>query len=177
MEARQMALQTFVPDSREYRCGTLCLEDMGLLGLSDAEREELLASFGHLRIKTPSVLIVDDDVELTWLLETRLRRALPGTEIRIANDPEKGIDLLVQEEFKLVILDWNLPGTSGAELLKRADQGTRSKNQRKVVVLSVDSEERCQFGKLEHFSHIGHVYKLQSLDGVIESIRNHYKDD
>jgi CheY-like chemotaxis protein len=165
------------------QCGTLCLEDMGLTGISDAERNVILNSFFHLRGKTPSILIVDDDVELSWLLETNLRRALPQADISIANDPYEGLNLLLEKEFNLVVLDWNLQGINGREMLDQADHemdldpslpDDRYSHRPKVVVLSADPKKKCKLGRFEHFKPVGHIHKMQKLDQLIDSIKTHY---
>lgn len=168
-------------NSRDF--GTLCLEDMGLLGLSEEEKSSVLSSFFHLRNKNPSILIVDDDVELSWLLETQLRRVMPDADISVANDPYEGLNLLVEKDFDLVVLDWNLQGIKGNEMIHQADHeleldtalpDDRYYHRSKVVVLSVDPKKKCKLGRMEHFRHVGHIHKMQRLDQLVDSIKTHY---
>lgn len=62
------------------------------------------------------LLIEDDSLQQRWL-EHRLSEA--GAEISTAFKAEKGMQLLQQQKFDLVILDCKLPDYSGWELLER----------------------------------------------------------
>ena len=165
------------------RCGTLCLEDMGMLGISEEEKNAVLASFFQLKPKGPSILIVDDDVELSWLLESSLRKKIPDADITVANDPYDGLNQVLEKDFNLIVLDWNLQGLNGLEMLHKAEHeiemdpllpDDRFYKKSKVVVLSVDPKKKCKIGRLEHFKHIGHINKMQKLDTLVDTINTHY---
>ncbi len=70
------------------------------------------------------ILLVEDDTSLANLIEQWLEGEHHSVEI--AYDGDAGWEKLLLGEFDLVILDWNLPFTSGVELCKRfrARQGT-----------------------------------------------------
>ncbi len=72
---------------------------------------------------TGRILLVEDDGTFRDFLQTILTDA--GHEVRTAVDGLKGLRLLRQEEFDLVITDLKMPGKSGLELFRetRHDPG------------------------------------------------------
>ena len=63
------------------------------------------------------VLHVDDDPQLTRLVDAMLRTR--GIECFSLNDSEKAIAQLLSGEHRVVILDIDMPGINGLELLRR----------------------------------------------------------
>jgi len=68
------------------------------------------------------VLIVEDEKEIADLMALHLKR--DGHEITVTENGEEALRLMEKESFKLLILDWMLPGVSGLDLCKkiRSDQ-------------------------------------------------------
>ena len=64
-----------------------------------------------------TVLIADDDVNAQIIAETLLR--LRGLEVRRALDGAEACDIVRRENIAAVVLDLNLPGMNGFELLRR----------------------------------------------------------
>ena len=64
-----------------------------------------------------AVLIVDDELTLARNLATYLERH--GFEVRVAGSGEDGLKLAAQYRPDIVLLDHNLPGISGLEVLQR----------------------------------------------------------
>ncbi len=71
----------------------------------------------------PKILLVEDDKDLAKIISEYLKSEQYSFEI--AHDGTTGYEFLVHGHFDLIILDWNLPGMSGVELLRkyRAGQG------------------------------------------------------
>jgi CheY-like chemotaxis protein len=65
----------------------------------------------------PTVLIADDDVNAQIIAETLL--SLRGFRVRRAADGTEACDIVQEEEIAAVVLDLNLPGMNGFELLRR----------------------------------------------------------
>lgn len=63
-----------------------------------------------------SVLFVEDDFTLRLALSASLRHA--GFELTACASAEEAAEHVRGSEPQLVVLDWNLPGTSGLELLQ-----------------------------------------------------------
>ncbi len=64
-----------------------------------------------------AILVVDDDAAVRALIGTHLRRQ--GFEVREATDGELALGMIEEEAFALVILDMNMPGMSGADVVRR----------------------------------------------------------
>ncbi len=67
-------------------------------------------------IAGPRVLIVDDDAASRRLLEVRLRPL--GCQISTANDGEEALAAMKRDEPALVLLDLQLPGMDGMQVLR-----------------------------------------------------------
>ena len=64
-----------------------------------------------------TVLIADDDVNAQIIAETLLR--LRGLHVRLAGDGTEVCEIVQREEIAVVVVDLNLPGVNGFELLRR----------------------------------------------------------
>jgi len=76
---------------------------------------------------TSRILIVDDDRNSSELIEVMLRYSDTEYEITCAQTPEEGLRLAAMQRFDLYLLDYRLPGMSGAEVcraLRRLDAHT-----------------------------------------------------
>jgi DNA-binding NtrC family response regulator len=67
-----------------------------------------------------TILHVDDDPAVRHLVERRLAAA--GYQVMGLDDPEQAIAALVDNDCRVVILDVDMPATSGLELLTRIKQ-------------------------------------------------------
>lgn len=70
------------------------------------------------------VLVVEDEKEIADLMALHLKR--DGHEPVVIDNGEEALKLLEREPFKLLVLDWMLPGVSGLDLCKkiRSEAGT-----------------------------------------------------
>jgi two-component system nitrogen regulation response regulator NtrX len=65
-----------------------------------------------------SVLIVEDEEDLCTLIASQIRTET--TKVDEALSAEKGLELLQQASYDLVITDIRLPGMDGIEMMKKA---------------------------------------------------------
>jgi DNA-binding NtrC family response regulator len=63
------------------------------------------------------ILIVDDEQEILAALDTHL--SLIGFEVKTCDNPNVAYDLIMIEKFHIVMLDINMPGMTGIELLRK----------------------------------------------------------
>ncbi len=83
----------------------------------------------HAQAKTTAqstVLLVDDDPDVHALVEAMLRPL--GTKVLVAGDGREGLTTAVREQPDLILLDYELPGMSGLEILqalRRTDSVSR----------------------------------------------------
>lgn len=64
-----------------------------------------------------SILLVDDDVDLTSMLSQYLRQE--GFEVHVVHDGESGVTAAIKGAYDLVVLDIMMPRASGVEALSR----------------------------------------------------------
>jgi two-component system, OmpR family, phosphate regulon response regulator PhoB len=85
-----------------------------------------------------SILVVEDDAALSELLRYNLEVA--GYNVTTVDTGEEAEVAVVEQSFKLLVLDWMLPGVSGIELCRRL----RAKAQTKaipILMLTARGEE------------------------------------
>jgi DNA-binding response OmpR family regulator len=88
------------------------------------------------RRSTLRVLVVEDEASVV----TGVRRALEaeGFEVDVATDGRRGLDLLLEGDYEVVLLDVMLPGMNGYELCRTARRlGVRAS----ILMLSAKSGE------------------------------------
>jgi len=66
--------------------------------------------------KAPSVLIVDDDVDLAKILTFYVRQIVGPSDIRVAHDGEEALGEVEKEEPDVMLLDLHMPRMNGVEL-------------------------------------------------------------
>ena len=85
--------------------------------------------------KNLRLLIVEDEKELCDTVAKTLYHA--GYEVDTCYDGSEALDYILAESYDLIVLDLNLPGMDGMELLKEL----RKKNEEtKVLILSARSQ-------------------------------------
>jgi two-component system chemotaxis response regulator CheY len=63
------------------------------------------------------VLLADDDPLCRTLVKVSLK-GIEGTDVKEAEDGDQALRLLRGSSFDLVILDWQMPGKDGLEIVK-----------------------------------------------------------
>jgi len=89
-----------------------------------------------MRVRMARVLVVEDDPAVARVLELALRQA--GHEVRLARTLAEG-ERALEEPFDAVVLDLNLPGGNGLDLLRRL---SGREGAPPVLVLSALKQER-----------------------------------
>jgi len=91
-----------------------------------------------------SVLLIDDDVELSKLLDEYLQSE--QFTLDAAHDGPRGLDKALSKGYDVIILDVMLPGMSGLDVLKQL----RQKNAVPVLMLTARGSELDRILGLEH---------------------------
>ena len=71
----------------------------------------------HIDPRDASILVIDDDPDVRGFIVTSLEEQ--GYRVREASDGRKGLKAIAQERPDLVIIDFIMPGLSGAEVANR----------------------------------------------------------
>lgn len=75
------------------------------------------------------ILIIEDEFELCESMAEGLR--VDGYEVDTCQDGEEGLEILFSEEYDLILLDLNLPGMDGMDILREF----RKENQETPVLI------------------------------------------
>jgi len=67
------------------------------------------------------ILFVEDDIDLTEMVNEWL--TAEGYSLEVAYDGDEGWQTLQQQEYDVIILDWQLPGLSGADICRKYRDG------------------------------------------------------
>ncbi len=124
------------------------------------------------------ILLVEDNAGDAELMRIALSQARPDVELRIAEDGEDALALLLAGVAPdLVLLDLNLPRLSGHELLA-ALRAARVPHVRRLPVVvfttSGDPDDVRRSYELFASSHIVKPHELDELFAVAESIANYW---
>ncbi|MDP3518313.1 MAG: response regulator transcription factor [Pseudohongiella sp.] len=85
------------------------------------------------------ILVIEDDTDISILLDTLLTRSLPGYEVLVADTAKIAMEFLASQTFALVVLNLGLPDGDGRALLKHIREWYSS--ELPVVVLSASDTE------------------------------------
>lgn len=116
------------------------------------------------------ILIVEDEVGILQFLQQGLEEE--GYTIEIATDGEKALELLTNESFDLVLLDWMLPKLTGLEVCK----AYRLQNKTSPVIFLTAKDtvqeiiEGLQAGANDY------IKKPFSFDELVERIKIHFRN-
>jgi len=89
--------------------------------------------------KDPSVLVVEDNDETSFLLRTVLTRK--GYRVIEAWDGKQAIEVAETEEVDLILLDLQLPRLNGLGVIHRLRQNARLENVPIVIITGQDPEK------------------------------------
>jgi two-component system response regulator AtoC len=113
------------------------------------------------------LLVVDDNPKVAWMLREGLRRE--EYEVLAAPDGKAGIQMMIEEQPRVIILDIKLPGMNGMEVLERI----RSINRRvEVIMLSGYGETKqiVKAMKLGASDFISKPFDVEEVEIVIRSV-------
>jgi len=101
----------------------------------------------------PKILIVDDDVYMTRLLSM----TLPGDcEVVQTNKGQDAFALAEQHHPDIILLDINMPGVNGLEVLRKVKQSEKLKATHVILVTASHDEEdqnlARQLGAVAYFA-------------------------
>jgi len=113
-----------------------------------------------------TVLIIDDDEDDRFFMEQAFKANSPYTQLYLAANGQRALDLLgsAQPLPDIVLLDLNMPGLSGFEVLKRLKQSPRYQSIPVVILTTsdalADQEQSRQLGATEF------ITKPTTYDGL-----------
>jgi CheY-like chemotaxis protein len=128
-----------------------------------------------------TMLLVEDNPADVFFVRVALEREGIKTEILIANDGEKAIQFVEAAETnpaapcpQLILLDLNLPRTSGTEVLRRLKKSPRCADVPVIVVTSSDAPsdraEVARLGATRYFLKPQNIDDYMKLGSIVKEV-------
>jgi DNA-binding response OmpR family regulator len=122
-------------------------------------------------VKTPRILVVDDDTSLRTALDKTLRKA--GYAVTLATNVDEAFTMLATTNFDLVLTDYRMPGKTGLSLARElaAKWGDEAPP---LILMTAHGEmttylEAMELGAVEEYINkpVGREELLVILDSVL----------
>ncbi len=75
---------------------------------------------------TPLILLIEDHEGYAYLVQRTLRALLKGATITVVSSGADAVTVLERDAYDLVLLDLDLPGVPGLEVLRGSSRGSRT---------------------------------------------------
>lgn len=112
----------------------------------------------------PKLLIVDDEMDVLDIAKMYFKKR--GIDVLTADNGTDAVRMISDESPDLVLLDFNLPDITGAEVLKKIRGELKSDT--KVILVSGKEEDMVK-KETEHFGILRYLHKPLTI-GVLEKI-------
>lgn len=113
------------------------------------------------------ILIVDDHEIVRRGLQEILLEHFPNAVIAGAGSTQEALDLISAEDWSLALVDINMPGRNGLELLEEIK---RAKSRMPVLIVSAHLEENYALRALR-MGAAGYVSKLSASDILVTAVK------
>ena len=115
------------------------------------------------------VLIVDDMVSIRRIVKTLL--GAMGHEVEEADNGISGYQRACDGRFDLIISDWNMPKSSGSDLMRELKQNAATRDV-PVVMLTAEADRTrvLELAKLGINGYILKPFKQDTLETVVKKI-------
>ena len=124
------------------------------------------------RIQT---LVIEDDPAAATILKSTLKSV--GCDVDHRDLPSEGLMALVEHQYDLLVLDWNLPYMKGSQflieadkLLRQADRDGQPVRQIPVVICTSLPLEEITLPPVTHFYFYNHWHKGLPFSSVFGSV-------
>jgi len=99
--------------------------------------------------------VVDDNASIRGALDTKFAKV--GFAVTLCQDGEEGLVALKNQRFNMVVLDVNMPGKSGIDVLKEISETQNAEIPTFVLTAQADHcDEVCQLGARRCFLKLNH---------------------
>lgn len=124
-----------------------------------------------------TVLIIDDDADDRFFMEHALKTDSAHTRLYLADSGQQALDMLVlvHPAPDVILLDLNMPGLSGLEVLEQLKHSTRY--QHIPVIVLTTSNAPADRERAYHLGASGFITKpttQQGLNAIAKQIRLKY---
>jgi len=115
------------------------------------------------------ILIVEDELGIVQFLQQGLQEE--GYQITTANDGSKGFELLQNQKFDLILLDWMLPKINGLDLCK----AIRIKDQHTPIIFLTAKDTVQETIEGLKAGANDYIKKPFSFEELVERIKIHFR--
>ena len=121
--------------------------------------------------KTYMVLIVEDSSEAGKFLKTALETMEVPFEVTLLPSAEEGMLALADETYDLLIVDIQLPGMNGIELVKRI----RRKDRTTRIIMQTGVQDERMLASLDTIQLDGFIQKPFKVGQIVDAVKNSLK--
>ena len=115
-----------------------------------------------------NILLVDDDRNLVTTLSDGLRKAVgKATSVALCFSSTEALSMLATQRFDVVVSEFNMPGMSGLELLKKIRQ-----DHRETILVLVTADGTDALEQEVHRLGIGYITKPIGLSLLVQFIHD-----
>lgn len=121
-----------------------------------------------------SILVIDDEKNIRMTLEKSLGNA--GYEVESAINGENALDKLEEDEYPVILLDMNLPGINGIEVLGKINE--LNYNTRVIMITGYGNVETAvEAMKLGAVDYLRKPFKPDEIKELVEEVFKRYELD
>ena len=147
-------------------------DKMKLKNLTIQDIAEVIESWTKIPVKKMEknklrLLVVEDEKKLCDMIAKSLHQA--GYEVDTCNDGEEALDMIYAEMYDLIVLDLNLPGMDGMDILREL---RKENEETKVLILSARSQIADKVDGLDAGAndYMEKPFHLQELEARVRSL-------
>lgn len=118
----------------------------------------------------PTVLIIDDT---PMVISSLSRILLPFYDVKVANNGDKGLKLAQEHHIDLILLDINMPGITGFEVLE--DLSSMSATENIPVIIITGSDQSADEEYAFFLGVVDYIRKPFVGESVLDRVGKHIK--
>ena len=142
--------------------------------IKDAETKQAYVHKKVCRWCKMKVLLVDDELSALRDLERVMKKAVPSVDITKTDETAQAMELCKDQQFDVVFLDINMPGTNGLVLAKKIKEISPLVN---IVMVTAYPQYALDAVKLYVSDYILKPAMAEDIVKAFENLRNPVKDD
>ena len=116
------------------------------------------------------ILIIDDEDSFLDIFSAKFEVA--GFSVEVARDGVSGINKIREWKPDLVLLDMNMPGLSGADVMGKLKEDPDIKNTKVAFVTAVGTPENRErdANLAKAIGAVGYIQKTDNLDKIVKEV-------
>lgn len=120
-------------------------------------------------ISCVKVLLIDDSKNTTDMVSTYL--TLKGYQCTVSNDGEKGLSLILEKKFDVILLDLAMPEFSGGDVISALEKNGKMKD-KKIILFTSSAVTSTQLQALQKKGIHSVINKPVKMDELLRKIES-----